>query len=55
MAGTIPPEALGLAIFVDVLTLFATFLGLILCSMLWNHGERVSCKIRPTPSLHEEN
>ncbi|OJD40188.1 glycoside hydrolase protein [Diplodia corticola] len=38
----VPHEVLGLAIFVDCLSLVATILGLLLCFMLWNHGERVS-------------
>lgn len=43
MAGTaVPQEVLGLAVFVDVLSVLATVLGLLLCFMLWNHGERVS-------------
>lgn len=41
----VPQEVLGLAIFVDCLSLVATILGLLLCFMLWNHGERVSCKL----------
>ncbi|KAH7024311.1 hypothetical protein B0J12DRAFT_746381 [Macrophomina phaseolina] len=42
MAGPVPNEVLGLAVFVDVLSVIATVLGLLLCFMLWNHGERVS-------------
>lgn len=45
-ASSVPQEVLGLAIFVDCLSLVATVLGLLLCFMLWNHGERVSCKLR---------
>ncbi|KAF4542297.1 Glycoside hydrolase protein [Lasiodiplodia theobromae] len=41
-ASSVPQEVLGLAIFVDCLSLIATVLGLLLCFMLWNHGERVS-------------
>lgn len=56
-ASSVPQEVLGLAIFVDCLSLIATVLGLLLCFMLWNHGERVSCKLRalfsstPPPKL----
>lgn len=45
MPGQVPHEVFGLAVFVHVLGFVAVFLGLVLCFMLWRHGEGLSCKL----------
>ncbi|KAF4542556.1 Glycoside hydrolase protein [Lasiodiplodia theobromae] len=42
MSGQVPHEVFGLAVFVHVLGFVAVFLGLVLCFMLWRHGEGLS-------------
>ncbi|OJD35185.1 glycoside hydrolase [Diplodia corticola] len=42
MSAQLPHEVFGLAIFVNALGFIAVFLGLLLCFMLWRHGEGLS-------------
>ncbi|KAL1621053.1 hypothetical protein SLS56_009358 [Neofusicoccum ribis] len=42
MSNAVPQEVFGLAVFVNVLSFLAVFLGILLCFMLWRHGEGLS-------------
>lgn len=45
MSDQVPREVLGLAVFVNLISFLAVFLGLLLVFMLWRHGEGLSCKL----------